>query len=184
MKTTTEEQHKANRQLLIKLVVVVIGMFGFGYAMVPLYNVICDITGLNGKTGTLSANEAQQLSVDEDRIITVEFVANLNQNMKMEFKPEVYKMQVHPGKVYDTNFYAKNRTGQRMVGQAVPSVAPNEAAPYFSKTECFCFTNQAFEAEEGRDMPLRFVVNPRLPERVKTISLSYTFFDITQTAMK
>ena len=93
-------------------------------------------------------------------------------------------MQVHPGKVYSTSFYAQNKTGKQMVGQAVPSVAPHEAAVHFSKTECFCFTSQVFEAGESRDMPLRFVIDPRLSERVNTVSLSYTFFDVTKTALK
>ncbi len=180
----TEHIEKANRRLLGRLVLVVIGMFGFGYAMVPLYNVLCDVTGLNGKTGTLSAEQAEQMVEDKNRTITVEFVANLNQNMELEFKPNVHKMQVHPGKLYSTSFFAKNLTAQRMVGQAIPSVAPNEAAPHFSKTECFCFTNQSFKGGEGRNMPLRFIVNPRLPKDIKTISLAYTFFDITQTAMQ
>jgi cytochrome c oxidase assembly protein subunit 11 len=181
---TQQDQQQANRRLLFKLVFVVIGMFGFGFALVPIYDVICDITGINGKTGVLSANEAQGFSVDENRTVTVEFVANLNQYLNWDFKPSTYKMQVHPGKVYTTTFYARNKSKARMVGQAVPSVSPHEAAIHFSKTECFCFTNQTFEAGEQRDMPLRFVINPRLPDHVKTVSLSYTFFDVTQTAQK
>ena len=175
-----QDQQQANKRLIFKLVVVVIGMFGFGYALVPIYDIICDITGINGKTGVLSASEAQRLEVDEDRTVTVEFVANLNQYLNWEFKPTVHKMQVHPGKAYTTTFFARNKTKEQMVGQAVPSVSPHEAAAHFSKTECFCFTNQTFEAGEGRDMPLQFVINPRLPDHVKTVSLSYTFFDVTQ----
>jgi cytochrome c oxidase assembly protein subunit 11 len=181
---THQEQAKANTRLLVKLVVVVVGMFGFGFAMIPLYNVLCDVTGINGKTGTLTAEQAGQLIADETRTVTVEFIANLNQSLNWEFRPNVRKMQVHPGKVYSTSFYARNKTGKRMVGQAVPSVAPNEAAAHFSKTECFCFTTQTFESGEGRDMPLRFVIDPRLSEDINTVSLSYTFFDITQTALK
>jgi cytochrome c oxidase assembly protein subunit 11 len=179
-----QEQQKANTRLLVKLVFVVVAMFGFGFAMIPLYNVLCDITGINGKTGILTADQAAQLNTDENRTVTVEFVANLNQNLNWEFRPNVRKMQVHPGKVYSTSFYAQNKTGKQMVGQAVPSVAPHEAAVHFSKTECFCFTSQVFEAGEARDMPLRFVIDPRLSERVNTVSLSYTFFDVTKTALK
>lgn len=179
-----QEQQKANTRLLVKLVFVVVGMFGFGFAMIPLYNVLCDITGINGKTGTLTTDQAAQLNADENRTVTVEFIANLNQSLNWEFRPEVRKMQVHPGKVYSTSFYALNKTGKQMVGQAVPSVAPHEAAVHFSKTECFCFTSQVFEAGEARDMPLRFVIDPRLSERVNTVSLSYTFFDVTKTALK
>lgn len=177
-------QQKTHTRLVIKLGITVVAMFGFGFAMVPIYDVICDITGVNGKTGALDASEAQALRVDTNRTVTVEFVANRNQNMDWEFRPQIRKMEVHPGKVYDTSYFAKNKTGQRMVGQAVPSVAPNEAAKHFNKTECFCFTNQTFKAGEGRDMPLRFVVDPRLPKWVNTVSLSYTFFDVTQMAEK
>jgi cytochrome c oxidase assembly protein subunit 11 len=159
---TPQEQAKANTRLLVKLVVVVVGMFGFGFAMIPLYNVLCDVTGINGKTGTLTAEQAAQLNTDETRTVTVEFITNLNQSLNWEFRPNVRKMQVHPGKVYSTSFYAQNKTGKRMVGQAVPSITPREAAAHFSKTECFCFTNQTFEAGEGRDMPLSFVIDPRL----------------------
>lgn len=177
-------QQQANRKLLFKLVLVVVGMFGFGFALVPIYDVICDITGINGKTGVLSANQAANYEIDEERQVTVEFIANLNQHLNWEFKPQVYKMKVHPGEVYTTAFYARNKSNEQMVGQAVPSVSPHEAAAHFSKTECFCFTNQLFKAGEARDMPLRFVINPKLPRHVNTVSLSYTFFDVTQAAMK
>ncbi len=179
-----DAQQASHTRLLFKLVVVVIGMFGFGFAMVPIYNIICDITGINGKTGTLTASEAKQLQVDENRLVTVEFVANLNQNLDWEFRPSVRKMQVHPGKVYETSYYARNKTDERMVGQASYSVAPHEAATHFSKTECFCFTEQSFEAGQRRDMPLRFVIDPRMPDYVETVSLSYTFFDITDKVIK
>lgn len=177
-------QQKANTRLVAKLAFVVLAMFGFGFAMVPIYDVLCDITGLNGKTGQLSTEAVSQFTVDADRTITVEFLANLNESLGWEFKPEVAKMAVHPGKVYTTHYYARNKTGRRVVGQAVPSVAPNAAASHFNKTECFCFTNQTFEAEEGRSMPVSFVIDPRLPARIRTVSLSYTFFDVTQMAKK
>ncbi len=158
-------------------------MFGFGFALVPLYNVFCDITGLNGKTGAVSEQQAAVYEVDESREITVEFIASLNESLNWEFAPSVTKMKVHPGKVYTTQYFARNANGQPMIGQAVPSVMPSAASGYFNKTECFCFTKQLFEAGEGREMPVSFVVDPRLPEHIKTLTLSYTFFDVTQTAM-
>lgn len=160
---------------------VVVGMFGFGFALVPIYDVFCEITGLNGKTGSVQAQEAQRLNVDESRLVTVEFVANLNQSMNWEFRPEVHKLQVHPGKIYTTQFYAHNKNNRDMVGQAIPSVAPSRAAAHFNKTECFCFTQQVFKAGEGRLMPVSFIVDPALPPEVETVTLSYTFFDITQS---
>jgi cytochrome c oxidase assembly protein subunit 11 len=170
--------------LVGRLVLVVLAMFGFGYLLVPMYNVFCEITGANGKSGRLTDAQARSFEVDENRSVTVEFVAALNQNLNMEFFPVKRSMVVHPGRVYDTTFFARNETGFELVGQAVPSVAPGNAASYFNKTECFCFTNQRFEVGEGREMPLRFVIDPALPERIKRVTLSYTFFDVTQTASR
>ena len=150
-------------------------MFGFGFALVPIYDVFCEVTGLNGKTGdkiTLS----DQLQVDTSREITVEFVASLNASMPWEFKPLTKTVRVYPGQPARVEYVAKNLTQDAIIGNAVPSVAPGQAAPYFQKTECFCFTEQKLEAGESRNMPVIFVVDPELPEDVETISLSYTFF--------
>ena len=154
-------------------------MFGFGYLMVPIYNIFCDITGLNGKTGSISVAEAAQVEVDEERLIKVEFTGSLNSYAPWYFKSGVPSMMVNPGKQYKTSYVATNRLNRKMVGQAVPSVAPGKAASYFNKTECFCFTEQIFEANESRDMPVVFIIDPDLPEDVDTVTLSYTFFDIT-----
>ena len=155
-------------------------MFGFGYLMVPIYDVLCDITGLNGKTGAISESQASQLSVDEDREIRVEFTSSLNQYAPWQFKPKVASMMVQPGKQYVTSYVATNTLDKKLTGQAVPSVAPGRAAKYFNKTECFCFVQQTFAANETRDMPLVFVVDPYLPEDVDTVTLSYTFFDVSK----
>jgi cytochrome c oxidase assembly protein subunit 11 len=175
MTTGTE----SNRKVVKRLLFAVVGMFGFGFAMVPLYNVLCDITGLNGKTGGRVAI-AEVLEPDLSRTVTVEFIANVNQSMPWDFTPEVSRMQVHPGKMYRTSFHAKNRTDRSMVGQAIPSVTPGLAAQHFKKTECFCFTEQQFSAGEGRDMPLLFMVDRELPDDIKVLTLSYTFFDKQQ----
>ncbi len=158
-------------------------MFGFGYLMVPIYNVFCEITGLNGKTGTLTQDEARRLDVDEDRLVRVEFTGSLNQYAPWDFAPQVASMMVHPGKQYRTSYVATNRLDQVLVGQAVPSVSPGRAASHFNKTECFCFVQQTFAAGETRDMPLVFVVDPALPQNMDTVTLSYTFFDVTPRAM-
>ncbi len=177
------ELQTANTRLTAKLSVLVAGMFAFGFALVPLYNVFCDLTGLNGKTGSMveAASLAGQ-QVDRSRTVTVEFVATLNQSMDWEFRPTQSELQIHPGKLYTTSFYARNKAQQRMVGQAVPSVAPGLAAAHFKKTECFCFQRQLFKAGEERKMPVRFLVDADLPPGVETITLSYTFFDVTDTA--
>lgn len=166
----------ANRRTIKRLLFVVAGMFGFVFAMVPLYDVFCDLTGLNGKTAD---GPAQAVIVEPDlsRTVMVEFVASVNESMPWDFRPAVVRMEVHPGKMYRTSFVARNRTDQVMVGQAIPSVTPGVAASHFKKTECFCFTEQAFEAREERDMPLLFMVDPGLPEEIEEVTLAYTFFD-------
>lgn len=179
----SDHPHPSQRsKTAAKLGVVVIAMFGFGFALVPLYNVFCEITGLNGKTGVVGAEQARAYEVDESREVAVEFVTSLNQGLNWEFVPAIRKMKVHPGKVYNTLFVAQNRYGRDMVGQAVPSVMPSVASKYFNKTECFCFVNQSFRAGERREMPVSFVIDPALPDNVHTVTLSYTFFDVTQTA--
>ena len=152
-----------------------VGMFGFGYLLVPLYDVFCDITGLNGKT----ANSAVMVveAPDESRWVTVEFMGSLNQSAPWEFRPTETSMQVRPGKAYLTNFYARSKVERDAVGHAVPSVAPGVAAKYFLKTECFCFEEQAFGPREEKEMPVRFVLDPDLPRHVDVVTLSYTFFE-------
>lgn len=173
-----------NTRSFAKIAVVAVAMFGFGYLLVPLYDVFCEITGLNGKTGRVDeAAIAQRYEPDLSRTITVQFVANNNVGMPWEFGPVVTSMRVHPGKVYATSFTARNPTSHKMIGQAVPSVAPGKASRYFNKTECFCFDQQALAAGETKDMPVRFIVDPNLPSDVSTLTLAYTVFDVTQVAM-
>lgn len=174
------EQAKRNERSFVRVALVALAMFGFGYLLVPLYDVFCEITGLNGKTGRIdeAAVEARY-TPDESRLITVQFVANNNVGMPWRFGPEVATMQVHPGKLYTTNFTAMNPTPRDMVGQAVPSVAPGKASRYFNKTECFCFNNQPLAAGERKAMPLRFIIDPKLPKDVETVTLAYTVFDVT-----
>jgi cytochrome c oxidase assembly protein subunit 11 len=175
----TMEAHRrrqANQRVVKRLAIAAMLMFGFGFAMVPLYDVFCDITGLNGKTGRVELEQALSSTVDEDRLVTVEFLGTVHSDLPWEFKPMIRRIKVHPGEVTEVNYYARNLTDMQVAGQAVPSVAPGKAAKYFNKTECFCFTRQTLAAGEGKEMPLRFVVDPALPEEVRTVSLSYTFF--------
>ena len=180
-----KDTRDANRRTTLKLVVAVIGMFAFAIVVLPpLYSLICDITGLNGKTSRMEREQALTVEVDKSRLITVEFVASVAEGMPWEFHPMVTKVQVHPGEIGKVSFYAKNLTDRTMVGQAVPSLVPNEVSRYFSKTECFCFTQQTFQPRQGMEMPVRFVIDPRLPKRVQTVTLSYTFFDTHQAGTK
>jgi len=176
------DRKQANQRVVKRLGIAAVLMFGFGFAMVPLYDVFCDITGLNGKTGRMAQEEALSQKVDEDRLVTVEFLATVHSDLPWEFKPMVRKIKVHPGEITEVNYYARNKTDNQVAGQAVPSVAPGLAAKYFSKTECFCFTRQTLGPGEGKEMPLRFVVDPALPDNVRTVSLSYTFYQTEAVA--
>ena len=162
-----------------KLGAVAVAMFAFVFVvMVPLYNVLCDALGINGKTSseTYTAVVAQ---VDESRSIKVQFVATNNGGMPWAFSPDVTEMVVHPGAANDTVFFAANPTAQSMIAQAIPSVSPSRAAEYFHKTECFCFEQQPLDGNSEAEMPLQFIVDQDLPADIKTITLSYTLFDVT-----
>ncbi len=158
---------------------VVLLMFAFGFALVPLYDVFCELTGLNGKVGTEAAAEAEMV-VDTSREVTVEFITTLNQDMPLDFRAEQAKLKVHPGQYQTVKFYGENTTGRKLVGRAIPSIAPGWATQYLKKTECFCFSEQVFEPHQRREMPVRFVIDPKIPDEVKDLTLSYTFFDITE----
>lgn len=167
-----------NTKLVKKLVLIVIGMFGFGFALVPLYDVFCDITGLNGKTNTEAAS-AENISVNKSRQLNVQFIAIKNKDMSWQFKPVEKTVTVYPGEVKLVNFYAKNESINDTVGQAVPSVSPGQAASYFNKIECFCFNRQPLKAGEETLMPLTFYIDEDLPHDIETLTLSYTMYDIT-----
>lgn len=173
--THSQPQRRGHGVLSAKLVLFAVAMFGFGYLMVPLYDIICDITGLNGKTGRVAESSIAGSAI-VDREITVEFVAIVNAGGAWEFRPNETSMKVKPGILYKTSFYAENLSSAPVVGQASPSVSPSASAPYFDKTECFCFTRQEFDARSGRDMPLAFIVDPEVPPNIDRITLSYTFF--------
>ena len=164
---------KANRRTVNRLVVVALMMFGFGYALVPLYDAFCEITGLNGKTGRVAVTTQ---TVPSARWVAVEFVASLDAQLPWEFRPTETSMQVHPGEFVDASYFARNTTSRTTTGQAVPSVAPARASRYFSKAECFCFRQQTLGPGEGREMPIKFMVDPKLPAGITTLTLSYTFF--------
>jgi cytochrome c oxidase assembly protein subunit 11 len=164
-----------NKKIITRLLFAVVAMFGFGFAMVPLYDVFCDVTGLNGKTGE-QVVLSETLEVDTSREIKVEFIASLNEEMPWEFRPVQKSVRVHPGEPTRIDYIAINKTDNVIIGQAVPSVAPGLAAQYFQKTECFCFTEQVLKAKEERIMPVVFVVDPEVSEDINEITLSYTFF--------
>ncbi|MCH9694893.1 MAG: cytochrome c oxidase assembly protein [Gammaproteobacteria bacterium] len=170
----------ANRSLVAQLLILTAGMFGFGFLLVPLYDVFCEITGFGGRTNAEAVVVAE--APDLNREIRIEFLTNVNSYAQFEFASELDSMTVNPGKMYYATFTAKNLSAIDKVAQAVPSVAPVTAAEHFSKIECFCFTSQNFLANEQKAMPLQFIVDPNLPDYVDTITLQYTFFDATSVA--
>ncbi len=160
-----------------KLAAIAVLMFGFGYALVPLYEKFCELTGIGTRTaGQYSQAEASQLVTDQSRTVRVHFDANVNSALPWDFQPTEPFMEVYPGKIYQTVYLARNRSNYPIVGQAVPSVAPGQASLYFNKTECFCFTEQLLGPGEVREMPVRFVVDPALPGRIDLVTLSYIIY--------
>ena len=172
---------QTNRRLIVGLLVMTAGSFAFGWALIPLYDVFCRVTGIGNAEAKAGRSEARE-NIDPNREITIEFVADPASVGSYEFRPKIASMRIHPGKLYDTEFYAKNLTTVESVAQAVPSISPGVAARYFHKTECFCFSPQHFGVGEGRDLPVRFIVDPALPSNVDKVTLAYTFFDTTQSA--
>jgi cytochrome c oxidase assembly protein subunit 11 len=179
----TQSAVQKNTRLVKILVLVGVGMFGFGYALVPLYDVLCDITGINGKTNLQAVAEVAY-PVDKSREIKVEFLTTINELTPLSFWVQTNAMKVHPGQYYTVNFYAENKTDKKLVVRAIDSVSPGLAKDYFTKTVCFCFSQQTFKPHERKTMPVRFVVKPDLPAQYKTITLSYTFFDNTELSVK
>jgi cytochrome c oxidase assembly protein subunit 11 len=165
-----------NKKLTLKLLGFALGSFAFGFALIPLYDVLCDLTGFGNQKRLVEAAEVVE-QPDDSRTIVVDFMAELPSVGNWVFAPVVRSMEVHPGRLYETEFVAHNLTGRSQIAQAVPNIAPGRAAGYFRKTECFCFTPQKFAVDEARPMPVRFVVDPAIPRSVDRITLSYTFYD-------
>jgi cytochrome c oxidase assembly protein subunit 11 len=175
-----------NSRMMGKLLMVAILMFGFGFALVPFYEKICEITGINvlasrDKLNYAEAREfAKNTQVDTSRKITIEFDANVHGSMV--FKPKVAYMTVHPGELATVTYEVVNATGANLVGQAIPSYAPRHSASHFKKLECFCFQQQELKGKETREFPVVFVIDPKLPSDISTITLSYTFFEVAGRA--
>ena len=166
------------KKTLRRLVIAVPLMFAFGFALVPLYDVFCEVTGLNGKV--FQSEHSDNLLTDEGRSIALQFISTNNENMPWTFKPSKQVMKIETGKYHTATFYVKNTTNKRMVAQAVPSVAPSNAAAHLKKLECFCFEQQELMPGEEANLPVRLLVSNDLPSNIKNIILSYTIFDITE----
>lgn len=175
----TEIRNLANKKLGLKMIWIVVGSLVFAFALVPLYDVLCTMTGLNGKTDT-SASVSGGNQVDTTRWVTVQFTSSVMPGLGWNFYPKQSSIKVRPGQVETVLFEAKNITSQAVAGQAIPSVTPGQAAAYLKKIECFCFQRQELKAGETKIMPLRFFVSNELPPDVKEMTLSYSFFSVKE----
>ncbi len=171
-----EEIKAANKKLAFKLSLIVVAGLLFGFALAPLYDVMCKAIGLNGR-GDTTATATTNLKIDKTRMVTVLFTGNTMPGLNWGFYPKENSIKVHPGEITLASYMAKNEGKARVVGVAVPSVAPELAALYFKKVECFCFNEQALEPGESKEMPVRFFVSPDLPKEITTVTLSYAFYN-------
>jgi cytochrome c oxidase assembly protein subunit 11 len=170
------EAQRPRRLGIGAMVAVSIAAFGFSFALIPLYRIACEkVFGIRLERGAADPSDALA-TTRSDRVVTVTFDGGVNSKLPWEFAPRQMSMQVRPGEQYETMYVARNTSTRDIVGSATPSVAPARASQYFNKTECFCFTAQTLAAGETREMPVRFIVDPDLPEDVRTLTLSYTFF--------
>ncbi|MGR5069156.1 MULTISPECIES: cytochrome c oxidase assembly protein [Vibrio] len=173
------QSKSSNKRLTIKLLLATALMFGFGFALVPLYDIMCDALGINGKTSDVASIQPIGMQPDISRTIRVEFMAHVSPDMPWEFKPKVLSMDVHPGEVVQTEYLAFNQSDQNLVGQAVPSVSPGTGAAYFNKIECFCFNQQPLDGKQQASMPLIFYIEPDVPNSIHTLTLSYTLYKLS-----
>lgn len=169
--------HNANARGTAKMIAIAVAAFAFTFALVPLYRIACEkVFGVRLERGPSDAQAVASATAKPGRMVTVQFDGGVNSKLPWGFHPNVQTMRVRVGEQYETSYYARNQSDRAIVGSAVPSVAPARASGYFNKTECFCFTAQTLAAGEARDMPVRFIVDPALPDDVKTVTLSYTFY--------
>ena len=166
---------RKNKRILVTFILAGIGMFAFAFAMIPIYRMLCQVTGLNGKDYRVSDLQ-QSMPIDKSRTITVRFVATTNETLPWVFRPNNKVVKIHPGEISRISFYAKNKTIHPMTVQAIPSIVPGLAAKYIHKTECFCFKQQTFTAGEEMNMPILFHIDSDLPKNIRNITISYTLF--------
>ncbi|MCK6264010.1 cytochrome c oxidase assembly protein [Vibrio sp. ZSDE26] len=176
----SQSKNRPHKKLTLKLLAATVAMFGFGFALVPIYDIMCDALGINGKTNTVSAVQPQGMVPDTSRTVRVEFMAHINKGMPWKFTPEKRVMDVHPGQVIQTTYIASNESDTALIGQAVPSVSPGLGASYFNKIECFCFNQQPLDGNAQAEMPLIFYIEPDIPESIHTLTLSYSLYNITE----
>ncbi|WP_113906938.1 cytochrome c oxidase assembly protein [Aliidiomarina celeris] len=175
------EQHKQtdHSSIITKLLASVVIMFAFGFALVPLYEKFCELTGFNGRTDNTASVASEGMLIDTSRTVTVEFTTRTGRGAPWSFRPEVQSVTMHPGEIKVVNFLVENHMNDARVAQALPSVSPGTATLYLNKTECFCFEQQPLAANEKAVMPMRFYLDPDLPDDIRRLTLSYVMYDIT-----
>lgn len=184
-----------HRRLIVKLLLLVAAAFAFGFTLVPLYNVFCEASGLNGKTATKvgvgglkipadGAVPAPPSRIDRSRIVTVEFIGTVMPGLPWEMRPMTSRLDLHPGELHQATFLVHNNSHATIVGQAVPSVSPGQAAQHFEKLDCFCFKQQTLAPGETREMPLTFIVKPEIDADIRNITLSYAFFNVAEPGQR
>lgn len=187
MSGAESQTRNKNRKTVLVLSGVVLAMFGFGFAMVPLYDLFCSVTGIQSISIRSQSRSAVipdgETATATSRWVTVKFDTSVNPNLPWDIQAGKQQMKVHPGQTYNVNFVARNRSSTRIVGQAIPSIAPWQATPYFSKLECFCFNKQTLTGGETTMMPLRFMVSPNLPDDIQSLTLSYSFLKLQDQAL-
>ena len=181
MNAAAQGQANSNATMLRKLVVIACAMFGFGFALVPFYKKICEVTGLNR---VIKADTVKNTQVDTNRFLTVQFDTNLRSNLPWSFRALEKSVRFHPGELIQVTFEVRNNSDRPITGQAIPSYGPQLAGRYFKKLECFCFTQQTLQPGEVREMPVVFVIEPSLPDDVNIVTMSYTFFEVEGTGGK
>jgi len=174
----SKKEQTISKGFWIKLGLVPFVMFAFAFALVPLYDTFCDITGLNGRNSNKAYEETDLSSIDKSRTVSIDFLAATSSGFPVTFYPTVKKMDVIPGKMYTINYIAENRSDKVIIGQAIPSVAPGIASQHFKKLKCFCFSNQTFEPKVPKEMPVMFFVDSALDKEIVNITLSYNFFKV------
>lgn len=178
MSSPSNANEQANQQLTKRLLLIVAAMFGFGFALVPLYDVFCEITGLNGKTNT-EAVQPVNIAADTDREVRVQFITHASKGVNWPFQAKIASVKVNPGVMTQVEFVIENPTDEPVVAQAIPSVSPGLGAQYLRKLECFCFNQQPLEAGERKVMPMQFYIAPDMPSDIGTLTLAYTLYDIS-----
>lgn len=172
------------RRLVVRLLLVVAGAFAFGWAMVPFYDVLCRVTGLNGKTNSFQAGGlagTAPSAVDLTRTITVEFTGTVMPGLPWDMRPLTASLDLHPGELQQVKYLVRNTSNHTVVGQAIPSVSPGQAAQHFQKLDCFCFRQQSLAPFEAREMPLTFIVKPEIDRDIRQITLSYAFYNVEES---